>query len=177
VVSRIVKNPFQLTIIIGLLAGLLTGCGSLPTHRQTLNTAHRAEKPVTFSNQQQADLYKRLERQYRNWKGTPYRLGGMTRNGIDCSGFVHVAFRDGLGMRIPRTTQTLASRGYPISKKQLKVGDLVFFKTGFGKHHVGIYIGNQQFIHASTSSGVMKSRLDNPYWSDHYWKSVRLIRN
>ncbi|MGD8570707.1 MAG: NlpC/P60 family protein [Gammaproteobacteria bacterium] len=171
------KNLFPLIFIFGLLTSLLTGCGSLPTHHRTSHASRHTDQPVTFSSQQQAALYKRLEAQYRNWKGTPYRLGGMNKNGIDCSGFVHVAFRDGLGMRIPRTTQTLASRGYPIRKRQLKVGDLVFFKTGFGKHHVGIYIGNQQFIHASTSSGVMKSRLDNPYWSDHYWKSVRLISN
>jgi cell wall-associated NlpC family hydrolase len=55
------------------------------------------------------------------------------------------------------------------------VGDLVFFKTGLAKRHVGIYIGKGQFIHASTSRGVTRSRLNSPYWSKHYWKSVRVL--
>ena len=172
------KYPLQQAIFASIFtATILSGCGSLPTQHRSSHKAPDQHKPVTFSNKQQAELYKRLEQQYRNWKGTPYRLGGLNKTGIDCSGFVHIAFRDALGMNIPRTTEILADSGTSIPKNQLNVGDLVFFKTGFSKHHVGIYLGNQQFIHASTSRGVMKSSLTNPYWSDHYWKSTRLIAN
>ena len=171
------KYPLPLIFATFFTASILSGCGSLPTHHNTPHQTAKSYKPITFSNKRQAELYKRLDQQYRNWKGTPYRLGGLNRNGIDCSGFVHVTFRDALGMAIPRTTETLADAGTSIPKNQLNVGDLVFFKTGFSKHHVGIYLGNQQFIHASTSRGVMKSSLNNPYWSEHYWKSARLIAN
>lgn len=171
------KNLLQLTIVSLIITGFLTGCGSLPSQSHQPRQVSHPAKPLKFNSQQQAEMHQQLEQQFRNWKGTPYRLGGMTRNGIDCSGFVHVAFRDGLGMNIPRSTKNLANRGRHIAKHQLDIGDLVFFKTGFGKRHVGIYVGNQQFIHASTSNGVMKSSLNNPYWAEHYWKSTRLIAN
>ena len=176
-VTRCIKHLSRITAVFVFDAIILTGCGSLPPAHHASPAAHHPNKPLTFSNREHAELYKRLDRQYRDWKGTPYRQGGMNRRGIDCSGFVYVAFRDGLGMHIPRTTESLANYGTHITKHQLNVGDLVFFKTGFGKHHVGIYIGNQQFVHASTSKGVMKSSLNNPYWADHYWKSIRLIAN
>jgi cell wall-associated NlpC family hydrolase len=176
-VDGVMKNLLQEIIMTGLMIGMLTGCGSLPTQPHRSHTVSPPAQTLTFNSRQQTDLYQRLEQQYHHWKGTPYRLGGMNRNGIDCSGFVHVAFRDGLGMKIPRTTKRLAARGKPVAKHHLDIGDLVFFKTGFGKRHVGIYIGNQQFIHASTSNGVVKSSLNNPYWAEHYWKSARLIAN
>ncbi|WP_455202735.1 NlpC/P60 family protein [Kaarinaea lacus] len=149
----------------------LVGCSSSP--RQVAPDTRSANK----STSQQSSVYKRLNSQYSRWKGTPYELGGLNKRGIDCSGFVHVAFRDAFGMKLPRTTEDLAAAGENISRHQLNIGDLVFFKTGFSKRHVGIYVGNQQFIHASTSKGVMKSNLTNPYWSEHYWKSTRLLSN
>lgn len=182
-INPVMKTPSAGLLIAGLLAAaLLNGCGSLPTTQRaaqgsTASNKPASNKPITQGQQKQADLYQRLDRHYRNWKGTPYRLGGLSRRGIDCSGFVHLAFRDVLGMNIPRSTDMLADTGTRIAKNQLNVGDLVFFKTGFSKHHVGIYLGKQQFMHASTSRGVMKSSLNNPYWSAHYWKSTRLIGN
>jgi len=104
-------------------------------------------------------------------------MGGLNKYGIDCSGFVYVTFRDAFGITLPRSTEGLAREGTPIKRQSLAVGDLVFFITGRSKHHVGIYIGNKQFIHASTSNGVMKSSLSNPYWIEHYWKSSRLLEN
>ena len=160
-----------------LLFVALVGCSSTakqPSPKTIANSKSTAHQKLS---KQQASVYKRLNNQYSRWKGTPYELGGLNKRGIDCSGFVHVAFRDAFGMKIPRTTEDLAETGKNISRHQLNVGDLVFFKTGFTKRHVGIYVGNQQFIHASTSKGVMKSRLTNPYWSENYWKSTRLLSN
>ena len=101
-------------------------------------------------------------------------MGGLNRNGIDCSGFVHVTFRDVFKKDLPRSTELLAKVGKPVPTDALKVGDLVFFKTGFKDRHVGIYTGGGQFIHASKSRGVMESSLNNPYWTKHYWKATRV---
>ncbi len=65
--------------------------------------------------------------------------------------------------------------GFAVKKSQLKVGDLLFFKTGWSSRHVGIYIGNNEFMHASTSQGVMISSLDNSYWKQKYWQARRLL--
>lgn len=94
-------------------------------------------------------------------KGVPYRLGGNNYNGIDCSAFVQVAYRDVLNIHLPRTTLAQVSIGNELSYEQVQVGDLAFFKTSRKVRHVGVYIGNKQFMHASTSKGVIISRLDN----------------
>ena len=117
----------------------------------------------------------RLQTHYLSWKGVPYKEGGYNKHGVDCSGFVQLVFKNALGLNIPRSTNLLLKTGTQISRQQLSVGDLVFFKTGISKHHVGIYIGKDQFIHASTSQGVTKSNLKSPYWSNHYWKATRVL--
>ncbi|WP_455376619.1 NlpC/P60 family protein [Kaarinaea lacus] len=161
-----------------MLSLFLFGCSSTPEKQRGLHVNKMnipiASKPLS---KQQSAVYKKLNTHYQRWRGTPYELGGMNKDGIDCSGFVHVAFRDAFGMKLPRTTEALSRHGSKINKNQLKVGDLVFFKTGRKQQHVGIYVGNKHFIHASTSNGVMKSNLTNPYWIKHYWKSTRLLAN
>ncbi|MDR0217394.1 MAG: C40 family peptidase [Enterobacteriaceae bacterium] len=117
-----------------------------------------------------------LRTQLEQWQGTPYRYGGMDRRGIDCSGFVYRTFHDRFSIALPRTTSEQTQLGTRISKKDLMPGDLVFFKTGSGKDslHVGIYDINNEFIHASTSKGVMRSSLDNVYWRRVFWQARRI---
>ena len=112
----------------------------------------------------------------RLWHGTAYRYGVMTRRGVDCSGFVVVTMRDRFDLQLPRETKEQASIGTQIDKDELLPGDLVFFKTGSGQNglHVGIYDTNNQFIHASTSKGVMRSSLDNVYWQKNFWQARRI---
>ena len=101
-------------------------------------------------------------------------MGGLSKDGIDCSGFVYTTFRSKLGINIPRSTALQSKIGSNVSKNKLRTGDLVFFKTATKVRHVGIYIENNKFLHASTSKGVMISKLDNVYWKSKYWKSKRL---
>ena len=118
----------------------------------------------------------RLNDQLSGWHGTPYRYGGMSRRGVDCSGFVSITFRDRFDLQLPRETRQQAKIGTEIDKDDLLPGDLVFFKTGSGESglHVGIYDTDNQFIHASTSRGVMRSSLDNVYWSKKFWQARRI---
>lgn len=110
-----------------------------------------------------------------DWEGTPYKMGGTTRQGVDCSGFVMQAFVNSLGIQLPRTSAAQAKHCKKVKKKDLAPGDLVFFNTlGRGVSHVGLYIGEGRFIHASSSKGVMVSDLDHKYWHKRLVKCGRV---
>lgn len=121
------------------------------------------------------DAVARLMAHYRQWHGTPYRLGGTTRTGVDCSAYVQSVYRDLYRMQLPRSTQDQEDVGRRVSRNRLRSGDLVFFKTGWFKRHVGVYVANGRFIHASESRGVIESSLTSPYWSRNYWKARRVL--
>lgn len=161
------------TVVIAILAGLLaiSGCSSTPKRSHSI-----AKNSALFpESKKQTRTQKRLAKHFRSWHRAPYRLGGLSKRGIDCSGFVQVTYRDVFARKIPRTTYLLAKAGKNISQKNLEFGDLVFFKTSRRVRHVGIYIGRGNFIHASTSRGVMQSNLGSSYWKKHYWKAKRIL--
>lgn len=113
---------------------------------------------------------------FKEWKGVKYKYGGHTKKGIDCSFFVQDAFEKTLNKKIPRTTYSQAKTGKRVDKNELELGDLVFFITSKkGTRHVGIYLGHGDFMHVSTSKGVIISSLSNPYWKKHYWKAKRVL--
>ncbi len=99
------------------------------------------------------------------WMGTPYRLGGTTSRGIDCSAFVQVMYSSLFGLSIPRTCRQQFSQVKRISMEDIKEGDLVFFNTTGGVSHVGLYLQNNKFVHASSSEGVTITDLSDSYWS------------
>jgi len=150
-----------------------TSCSTLPRTAgpKDYPEPSRALAPVPFSS---AQIRKKLLDQFNAWKGTGYRSGGMSRRGIDCSGFVYITFRDRLGVRLPRTTAHLARAGKRISRAAMAPGDLVLFKTGWYGRHVGIYVGDFRFIHVSKSEGVTVSSLHNGYWARRFWMARRV---
>lgn len=99
-----------------------------------------------------------------DWYGTPYRLGGTTKNGIDCSAFSQFLFASVYGFSIPRTAREQYNWTNRISRTELREGDLIFFNTRGGVSHVGVYLQNNKFVHASTSGGVMISDVYDEYW-------------
>lgn len=110
-----------------------------------------------------------------NWVGTKYKYGGMTKSGIDCSGFCNVLYKEVYNKEIKRTTSDLSKDINKKSKGNLKEGDLVFFNISKKKNsHVGVYLINNRFVHASTSKGVLISSLDNPYYKKTYSKGGNL---
>lgn len=111
---------------------------------------------------------KELLAHYQKWRGTRYRLGGMSKSGVDCSAFVYLAYLKRFNLELPRTTINQIRAGYEVDISELSPGDLVFFKTGEDSRHVGIYLHHGKFMHASSSRGVMISRLNNSYWKKHY---------
>ena len=113
-----------------------------------------------------------------DWLGTPYRLGGDTEKGIDCSGFAYKLYDKTFNTIIGNNSRNIFSMVNPINKTELKEGDLVFFKIGSKSiSHVGVYIGDNKFAHASSSKGVMISNLDEPYWQRYFYKGGRILES
>ncbi len=111
-----------------------------------------------------------------DWWKTPYRLGGTSRNGIDCSAFVQTLMLSVFGLQLPRTAREQKEVTDRIRDTDLQEGDLLFFNTGRGISHVGIYLHNNKFVHASTSGGVMISDLAETYWNRRYLYAGRLLQ-
>ncbi|AUP77158.1 endopeptidase [Enterobacter sp. EA-1] len=154
----------QNAYLVSVAALFLAGCSS---HRAPPPNPRLSDSITVIAN---------LNDQLSEWNGTPYRYGGTSRSGIDCSGFVMMTFRDKFALQLPRETRQQAEIGTGIDKDDLLPGDSVFFKTGSGENglHVGIYDTDHAFIHASTSRGVMRSSLDNVYWRKNFWQARRI---
>ena len=111
----------------------------------------------------------------KQYLGVPYKYGGSSPSGFDCSGFVYYVYRN-LGINISRTQTVMYSQGKPVSKSDLQPGDLVFFQNTYkaGLSHVGIYVGDGQFIHAPQSGKVVSySNLNSAYNTSHYYGAAR----
>ncbi|AJC66041.1 MULTISPECIES: bifunctional murein DD-endopeptidase/murein LD-carboxypeptidase [Dickeya] len=121
------------------------------------------------------EVKSKLLEQYASWKGVRYRLGGDSRKGIDCSSFVQRTFREQFGIDLPRSSYEQQDIGVQIQRSKLRPGDLVVFHAGSTGRHMGIYLGNQQFVHASTSIGVTISSMDDSYWKPRYREARRVL--
>jgi cell wall-associated NlpC family hydrolase len=118
----------------------------------------------------------RLVSRAMNYLGTPYRPGGISPStGFDCSGFVYYLYGAVFGQTIPRMPDGMAREGMPVARSDLKRGDIVFFGYRGTFTHVGIYAGNDQFVHAThRGSPVSVTSLDADYYRQHYMTAVRL---
>lgn len=136
--------------------------------------------PVTDLSKAESlpDTGQRLTRRAEELIGIPYKWGGMTEeNGFDCSGLLVYLFRSEAGVELPRTTRAMIREGFPrVHREELQPGDAVFFSRSIrGQvNHVGLYIGNNRFIHAPRTGRTIRiDSLDNQYWSDRYSSARR----
>lgn len=111
--------------------------------------------------------------------GSPYRFGGtLPETGLDCSGFVGHVFRQVAGVSLPRDSRSISETAQPLAQAELQPGDLVFFNTlNLAFSHVGIYLGDDRFVHAASSrtGGVMISNLHDRYWRERFDGARRVV--
>ena len=159
--------------IVFLGVVFLTACSQSPRYSSSVG-----QKKIPVSSGYltgSSGIHQQLIKQFKRWEGAPYRYGGTTLSGVDCSAFVQNTYHVKFKKKIPRTTRTQIKVGKKVKKSQLKVGDIVFFKTGRNSLHNGIYMGNSTFMHASSSKGVTISNLNNRYWRKRYVTSRRIL--
>jgi len=161
-----------------IMLSLLAGCSSTAPVEESQQVLNKTYTPISIDDTEYRQQTQTREESfftvYNQWHGVPYRLGGNSKRGIDCSGFVQVAYKNAWQLPLPRTTMMQSKIGENISYNSAKYGDLVFFKISKSTKHVGVYLGNSRFMHASTSQGVMISRIDNPYWASKFWQFRRI---
>ncbi len=120
-----------------------------------------------------------FEYKVKEYLGIPYRRGGASKKGMDCSSFVRIIYKRFYNIELPYSVraQFSSSRFQKINNTEMQSGDLVFFSNNKKKgiNHVGMYVSDWQFIHASSSSGIMFSSLDDPYWEKRFVGSKRHI--
>lgn len=129
---------------------------------------------ITIEDTENIDLFREIA----DWLGTRYRRGGMSDKGIDCSGFANVIYNRVFNKKIPRVSTVIAANvDQTVTKTDLQPGDLVFFSTFGKKHinHVGVYIGEGKFAHASCKYGVIVSTLSEGYYNRTWKKAGRLV--
>lgn len=116
-----------------------------------------------------------IVKQAAKYKGVPYKFGGVTAKGFDCSGYVQYVFKN-CRATLPRAADEQVLQGVFVTQKQLRPGDLVFFTTyAAGASHVGIYAGKNQFWSATSSKGVMLCSLQDSYWKTRYYGARRVL--
>lgn len=161
-------------LVAGFLCSGLAGCRSYPRYSNTTGY----EKPRAPEEEQEAERERPrsanidealMTRIIDDYIGAPYKDGGTSTNGIDCSGLVRNVYYELDGRAIPPDVRRMFRSGKTIEQRDLEFGDLVFFSFGTrGASHVGLYIGNGKFVHASETRGVIVSSLDESTYGGNY---------
>lgn len=167
---------FRIVFALVVALFIFAGCSSKTIEPQLLVIYEEPIEVVQEEPVEDADwVSKALHKEYDKWCDTPYQYGGQTLKGTDCSSLVQQVYQDAFGITLPRTSLEQASIGYEVPKGTCKEGDLVFFKVDAKTRHSGIMIDKRNFIHASTSKGVMISKLNDPYWKSKYLQARRVL--
>lgn len=161
-------SSFLMALLCGVMLIMTTACHT--RREMTRHESRDVKKPGVAS--------KRLRSEVDAWIGTPYRYGGCTKSGTDCSGFVQAVYESVYGIKLPRTSQAMYTSTEAVILEQLKTGDLVFFDyEGKGVSHVGICLDEKYFAHASTSKGVVISELRSAWHLKRFVRGGRISPN
>lgn len=156
----------RLVVIICL--SVLSGCTALQSPRPAASSS-------TVDAGAHEELGELLRQHAQRWLDTPYRFGGVSHHGVDCSGLIQRVYADALGVALPRTTAAQIREGRRVRPGRSLPGDLVFFEPDGKGSHAGIVLGDNEFLHASSSRGVMISPLDHGYWSQYVVTARRIL--
>ncbi len=164
------KNKSYLIIIITAL--IITSCSTIKNSNDH-SVANNDKKRIQYSEKLGVTLQKGFDaaliKEVIEWLGTPYVNGAEDKSGTDCSGFVQQVYKTVYGITTARSSSGIYDEAIKVKKEKLQMGELVFFKINTAKvGHVGIFLQETYFIHASSSKGVMVSSLDLEYWTKYF---------
>jgi len=154
---------------------ILSACGSSSRLAVEPPFPEQLPQPEVLVDLPVPNVENRLRSEVSRWEGTPHIYGGESPQGIDCSSFVQQVYASALRIQLPRTTREQVQSGRSVDRRDLRPGDLVFFRPPSKSRHVGIYLSDGEFAHASTSEGVTRSSIDDAYWQESYWTSRRVL--
>ncbi|TXK71593.1 C40 family peptidase [Mesonia sp. HuA40] len=150
-----------------LLLLILSACGS--------------KREVASKNYKNKTTAEKIISHARSFEGTPYKFGGTTKRGMDCSGLIYTSFLS-QNISLPRVSSEMAKKGKTLRQREIRPGDLVFFRTNKRRrriNHVGLVVNHNKsgiyFIHSSTSRGVIVSKLEENYWKKAYVLAKRIL--
>ena len=169
------KSPVFQPVLTTVLWVLLSACASQKPPAARLPEPVETLPPVSEIGDA-LDIEASLREAYARWQGTRHKMGGIDQSGVDCSGFVKAVYRNIFQVHLPRTTAEQLKAGAPVGRYALKPGDLVFFRPPGYPRHVGIYLAQDRFLHASKSKGVTISTIDADYWGPCFWTARRVLR-
>lgn len=169
--SFLFKHDIIYLVMMLLAMFFVSGCGSALRYPNGFQYV-----PYKSPGSGQASMEKILWEELEQWQGIPYKWGGNSKRGVDCSGLAVIVYKKLFGISLPRSTIEQVKAGNKVSKNRLKPGDLIFFLSPKRERHVGIYLGNRRFTHASgAKKKVVVSNMDKTYWRRTYWTSRRII--
>lgn len=170
-------------LIALLFIFVLSSCTPAPPWNPETNTRRRTQqrqpRPETKQSSHLSPKKQELLATIKQYLGVPYKWGGVDKSGMDCSGLVITIYRDVFDMALPHNSSQLSKLGTRINRHKLTLGDLVFFRTGNGPQisHVGIYLADSHFVHASSSSGVTISNMaTNSYYVHRFVSGRRMLK-
>jgi len=148
-----------------------------PNQSNPSNKSNKSSKSTRPEKTRGSDNFQRLKQVVDSYIGVPYKYGGTTRRGFDCSGFTRAVYTEVYGISLKRTSGAMWKEGVPISPSAARPGDLVFFRdSAFGAiDHVGIYMGDNRFAHSSTTSGVVYSNLGETHYARRFAGVRRML--
>ena len=167
------KHSYYILALLGFVISL-SSCRSVTPH---LDYKSLARASVRLGVDIRLEDNHKLYIEAAKWIGVPYRTGNDSKRGTDCSGLTCQLYKEVYRTKLSRSTDEQKKESSKISKRNLREGDLVFFSSERSRKkvaHVGIYLKNGKFIHASTSQGVIVSRLDEPYYTKHWLSGGRI---
>lgn len=150
-----------------------TSVDSASTGPETGESDVKAEPVRVLRTDQIRD---KIEDVAESWYGVPYEWSGESKDGIDCSAFVQRVYQQAFSYRLPRVTETQVQTGSKVDRSRVRPGDLVFFQPEGEWNHVGVYLGDGTFAHASSSDGVTEANFDKSYWQRFYWTARRPLK-
>ncbi len=163
--------------IISLLVGVFIGCSSKKNISKSSSTKSKNYEHIkTTLVLSEKEMGKSLYKFITEWYGVPYKYGECSKNGVDCSGFVNILYEKVYNRKLERRAQDIFFKQcQKIKLSNIKEGDLVFFKIESKEiSHVGVYLKNSKFVHASTKKGVMISDLNEPYFAKTFYAAGRV---